>query len=294
MSESLILNPNLREKLKGHKAAIQKNASDILWNRGDIRGFLLDRTQQGMLLEFEKSKSLVHVMLCSRRLGKTYMLVTHAVETALKSPNLQLKYITDTQRNARDMALPIFREVLANCPADIKPEWRVHENRWKFTNGSEISLYGVDATGGDGLRGQACDGFWVDEAGFVDKLDVLVTEILYPMIIQREARGVLSSTPPRNMDHPFISFVAQAEKNKAVTKRTIYDCPRFTPKMIDLFTESAGGKDSETFRREYLCVGGSTSVTVKYPDGTIRDVTVKDLRNELLKAVQRLDTKGEE
>jgi hypothetical protein len=64
--------------------------------------------------------------------------------------------------------------------------------------------------------------------------------------------------------------------------------------MIDLFTESAGGKDSETFRREYLCVGGSTSVTVKYPDGTIRDVTVKDLRNELLKAVQRLDTKGEE
>jgi hypothetical protein len=181
------------------------------------------------------------------------MLVAHAVETALKAPNLQLKYITDTQRNARDMALPIFREVLTNCPADIKPDWSVHGNRWIFKNGSEIALYGVDATGGDGLRGQACDGFWVDEAGFVDKLDVLITEILYPMIIQREARGILSSTPPRNMDHPFIGFVAQAEKNKAVTKRTIYDCPRFTPKMIDLFTESAGGKDSDTFRREYLC-----------------------------------------
>jgi hypothetical protein len=268
MTDELILNPNLREKLKGHKATIQKTASEILWKRGDIRGFLLDRTQREMLAEYERGKSLIHIMLCSRRLGKTYMLVTHAIETALKSPNMQLKYITDTQRNARDMALPIFREVLTSCPAEIKPDWSVHGNRWLFKNGSEIAMYGVDATGGDGLRGQACDGFWVDEAGFVDRLDVLVTEVLSPMIIQRGARGILSSTPPRNMDHPFISFVAQAEKNKALTKRTIYDCPRFTPKMIDLFIESAGGVDSEAFRREYLCEMVAVSDLQVVPEAT--------------------------
>jgi hypothetical protein len=149
--------------------------------------------------------------------------------------------------------LPLFREILSTCPDDLRPEWRVHENRYKFSNGSEILLHGVDSTGGDDLRGQAAD-FWViDEAGFISKLEVLVREILNPMIIQRGGRGLLSSTPPRSSSHDFVRFLAKAEKDKALTKRTIYDCKRFTPKMIEAFEAEAGGRDSEIFRREYLC-----------------------------------------
>jgi hypothetical protein len=240
-------------KLKGAEALAKRQASDILWKRGEIRGFLLDSTQQEMAREVDKSSAMTHVILCSRRLGKSYMLVTLAIEAAIRKPNQQLKYITGTQRAARDIVLPLFRSILSTCPDDIRPEWRVHENRWKFSNGSEIALYGVDSSGGDDLRGQSCDGFWVDEAGFVDKLDILVTEILAPMVIQRGARGVLSSTPPKDLAHPFTSFVAKAMKNKALTKRTIYDCPRFTPKMIELFAEEAGGVDSNVFKREYMC-----------------------------------------
>ncbi len=245
------LNPDL--KLRGLTATLKQAASEQLWGRGEIKGFLLDATQQEMAKEVESSKSILHTVLCSRRIGKSWMLVVMAIEDAIRLPNRQIKYITNTQRAARDIVQPLFREILSTCPASVKPEFRVNANRWIFPNGSEIALYGVDATGGDDLRGQACDRFYVDEAGFIPKVDVLVREILIPMIIQRGGRGVLSSTPPKGMDHPFVGFVAQAKVNKAFTKRTIYDCPRFTSKMIELFIEQAGGVDSEVFRREYLC-----------------------------------------
>lgn len=235
-----------------------------------------------MLREVDKSTDLVHVILCSRRLGKSWMLIVNALESALRKPNQQLKYLTSTQRAARDIVLPLFREILVTCPDDLRPEWRVHENRWKFSNGSEIALYGVDATGGDDLRGQACDGFWVDEAGFIDKLDVLITEILAPMSIQRGSRGVLSTTPPKSLDHPFALFAAKAEKSKAITKRTIYDCPRFTEKMIDLFAESAGGKDSEVFRREYLCemiASSENSVIPEFNDTLAASAVYEDYQD---------------
>ena len=244
------LNPKLR--LKGLEKTLRKEATATLWKRGDILGFLLDTTQMGMFKEADSSTSLVHVILCSRRLGKSYLLSAICIEKALQKPNQQIKYVTGTQRAARDIVLPLFREILSTCPDDLRPEWRVHENKWKFKNGSEIGMFGVDATGGDDLRGQSADFYVVDEAGFIPKLDVLVTEILNPMIIQRDGKGVLSSTPPRSQGHPFIAFIAKAEREKALTKRTIDDCPRFTPKMIKQFEDEAGGRDSEVFRRECL------------------------------------------
>jgi hypothetical protein len=245
------LNPNARTK--GAESIVKKTASELLWKRADIRAFVLDVTQQEILREFDRSSGIIHVVLASRRIGKSYALVALAIERALSSPNSQIKYITGTNKAARDIVIPLFRAILETCPEDIRPEYRMHESRYKFKNGSEILLHGVDATGGDDLRGQACDLFIVDEAGFIPKLDILIREILMPMIIQRDGRGLLSSTPPKGLDHPFIAYVAKAEKDKSLTKRTIYDCPRFTSKMIKSFEDEAGGRDSEIFRREYKC-----------------------------------------
>ena len=251
MADDIRLNPDLN--LKGQKAIIKKKATEELWRRGEVREFLLDLTQQSIARDIDKSAGRHHVVMCSRRLGKSHMLSTLCIEKALKKPNQLVKFITGSQRAARDIVLPIFRRLIETCPEDIRPEWRVHENRFKFENGSEIALYGVDATGGDDLRGQAADFYVVDEAGFIPKLDILVKEILAPMIIERGGRGVLSSTPPRHQGHPFISYVAEAERKKTLTVKTIDDCPRFSKKQIEAFEEEAGGRDTDVFRREYLC-----------------------------------------
>ncbi len=268
------LNPNM--KLRGLSATLKKEANETLWRRGDIVGFLLDTTQMGMYYEITKSTALVHVVLSSRRLGKSFLLSTLCVAKAMQKEHQLIKFITGTQRNARDIILPIFRQVLSSCPEDLKPEWRVHENRWKFPNGSEIALYGVDSTGGDDIRGQAADFYVVDEAGFIPKLDVLVKEILNPMIIERNGRGVLSSTPPRSQTHPFVPFIVKAEKEGTLTKRTIYDCPRFTEKMIRSFEDEAGGKDSDVFKREYEC-----KMVFLSEDSVIPEFT-EDLQKEIV------------
>ena len=246
------LNPALN--LRGQKLAAKRIASAELWKRGKIRSFLLDPCQQGIAKEFDESKSMKHIILCSRRLGKSYTLCTLAVEQALAAKNQYIKYLTATARDTREIVLPLMSKIFATCPNSLRPVYNKHESKYVFKNGSEILLHGVDKDGGESLRGQSADLAIIDEAGFVSgQLDYLVSDILMPMLVERDGRMLLSSTPPRDAQHPFVSMVADAEMRGNLTKRIIYDCPRFTQKQIDTFKEEAGGEDTETFQREYLC-----------------------------------------
>jgi hypothetical protein len=260
------LNPKL--DLIGHKAAAKKKASAELWNRCEIRSFLLDSTQQTIAREFDQSTEVKHVVLCSRRLGKSWTLCTLAIEKALLKPNQLIKYLTTSAKAAKEIVFPLVNQLLSSCPETHRPEYFVHDSKWKFTNGSEILLHGVDRDGGESLRGQAGDFVIIDEAGFINGLDYLLKDVLMPMVIERNGRILMSSTPPRDADHDFIKEIAKAEKNKSLTKKTIYDCPRFTPKMLASFIEEAGGVDSETFRIEYMCEVIRTSSNSIVPEAT--------------------------
>jgi hypothetical protein len=206
-----------------------------------------------MLKDFDKSKELIYIILTSRRLGKSYMSCTLAIETAFKKPNQLIKYLTSSTKAAKEIVMPLFHQILATCPADQRPEYHVHDSKWKFPNGSEILLHGTDKDGGDGLRGQAADLALIDEAGFMDRLSYLIRDILVPMVVERNGRILLSTTPPVSPEHEFINYLARAERTKAFTKRVLTDCPRFSKKQIDVFIEEAGGIDSDTCQREYFC-----------------------------------------
>ena len=231
-----------------------------------------------MLKEFEASKSIKYVILSSRRIGKSFALVTLAIEAAMKRPNQYIKYASTTTDSVRGIVQPLFNQILQTCPEPLRPTFNMHMSKWIFPNGSEILLRGVDKDKGEGLRGQACDLGIVDEAGFVDCLSYLVSDILMPMIIEREGRLLFSSTPPKKAAHPFLFFIAEAERRRALSKRVLTDCPRFTPKKINTFIEEAGGKHSETCRREYFCQiirDLSASVVPEFRDGT-KDACIID------------------
>lgn len=248
MSEQI--NTDLR--LKGARKLAEGKAKASLWKKGFIRDMLLDSCQLAMLQEFEASKVIKYVILCSRRLGKTFMLSTYATECAYKKPNQQIKYITSTAKAAREFALPIFNRLLSECPAEHRPTYMVHDSKWVFPNGSEILLVGTDKDRGENLRGQSADLAIIDEAGFAEGLDSLISDILMPMIVERNGRVLLSSTPPKDSNHPFLYLVAEAERKGAISRRVLTDCPRFTSKQIETFIEEAGGRNSETCRREYF------------------------------------------
>lgn len=250
-----------------------------MWERGEIRGFLLDSTQQEVIREFEKSNAVKYVFLLGRRVGKSFSLVTYAVEKALRKPYQYIKYSTSTNKSAKDMVMPLFRIVLETCPEHLRPEFRVHDNKWIFKNGSEILLHGIEKDKGDGLRGHAADFAIFDECAFTDGLEEAVNQVVLPMIIERQGRIILASTPPRQSGHPFLSFIAAAEKAKAVSKRTIYDCPRFTAKQIKMYEDEYGGVQSENFRVEYMCEiirDTSAAIIPEFNDELAKQVVFND------------------
>lgn len=229
-----------------------KEAKALLWKKG-ILHWKLDSNQKGMYDMLGESKKKIDVIVSSRQIGKSYLLATYAIEYCMKNPNSFVKMIAPQLQMIRNITRPVMREILLDCPKDIEPTIPTNTNLIKFKNGSEIQLAGTDAGNADALRGTKAHLVIVDEAAFCDDLDYLIKSILVPMTTTTKGRIILSSTPPKNNDHPFSRFWDKAAEDGSLIKRTVYDCPRLSQDEIQMLAESSGGFDSVDFRREYLC-----------------------------------------
>jgi hypothetical protein len=220
-----------------------------LWQRGEL-DFLLDATQKDMIAAWEKSTGRKYVFLCSRRLGKTYTLCVLALRQALAG-KVKILYVTSTYKAAKNIVQPLISQILVDCPEALRPQFKVQDGKYVFHNGSEILLYGADKDA-DGPRGQEAQFIIVDEAGFVNNLDYLLSSVLMPMLLTTNGRIVMATTPPKNMDHPFMKVWAECEAAGNLIKKTIHDCPRITDKVKAEYAAEAGGVQSPDWRREYL------------------------------------------
>lgn len=249
-----------------------RKASITLWNRGDL-GFLLDRTQKTMLSEFEQSKHRKFILLCSRRLGKTHLLIVKALSTAIKKRS-KIMYFTDTFKNAKEIVQPLMHKLLDSCPDRVKPRFKVQDSKYIFPNGSEIALYGSDRNPDQG-RGQEADLVIMDEAGFMNHLHYIISSVITPSLLITNGRILMATTPPKEEDHDFIRYMAQAEAEGWIVKRTIYDNERITAKQREEFKTEAGGEMSDAWQREYLCKlirNKETSVLPEFDEGAQADI----------------------
>jgi hypothetical protein len=226
-------------------------AIETLWRAGRLR-WKLDKNQKGMYDAFLASDSKKFVWYCSRRIGKSYALCIVALEYALQHPNAQIKYAAPTAKMVRKIIRPLIRQILGDCPKDLKPRENKLESEWEFPNGSCITIAGCDQGNAESLRGQGADLCILDEAGFIDDLLYVTNDILLAQLLDSDGRILFSTTPPRSPDHEFAGIREQAIRDGAFVKRTIYDNPRLTPEKIKRWKKEAGGEDSTTWRREYL------------------------------------------
>lgn len=239
-------------KLPTRESLVVEYSRNEAWRRGKISELLLDCNQKTMYEQFISSKEMKSVWVCSRRIGKTWLLCVIAIQTCIKKPNSQVKYITSLSKSAREIVLPLIREITKKAPKEVKPKFNKMESSFSFPNGSQILLHGAEKDP-EAIRGAAADLAIVDEAGFINDLEYLVSDIINPMVIERNGRLLLSSTTPKNPEHPFVTkYMAEAQIKNTLIQRDIYSCPRFTENQLKTFIDEAGGKESETFRREYL------------------------------------------
>lgn len=231
----------------------QDQARQLCWMVGKLR-WKLKSHQRRMYEMYRATNHRKVVFHCSRRIGKSYTLLTIANETAIRKPGAQIRYAAPTQKNVKEIILPVMRELLHDCPNEVRPEWKGQDGHFVYPNGSVLSIAGTDGGNADKLRGSACDLGIVDEAGFVDELKYLVRSILMPQFITTNGRMILSSSSPVSPAHDFVGFMAEAEAADAMVRITIHEDSR--PEVIARipeWTKESGGAESTDWRREYLC-----------------------------------------
>lgn len=244
--------------LKEHVLA----ARTKLWLMGNL-SWKLDVTQRKLYDFYKQCSKKVIVWNASRRIGKSRTLLILAIEECIKTPNCIVKYVTPTQKMAKQISKQLMRELFIDAPRDVYPDYKTNDNLFVFPNGSEIQLAGVDGGNAERIRGGAAKMCIVDEAGFCSDLGYVVRSILMPTTLTTNGKILLSSTPPISPDHEFREFMEIASKERALITKTIYDAvednkedPRPGISMEDIETYKAqypGGETNTEFQREYLC-----------------------------------------
>lgn len=201
----------------------------------------------------------IYITNCGRRFGKDFMSLLIRIEDSLRNPGATYTYATAYAKDIASIVLPLFDQLVADCPESIKPIYRQSyqgtEAGLFFPNGSIIRLVGID-TNPNGLRGRASNGFTISEASFCDKLKYVVTSVIMPQFMGfLEATLMMNSTPSDEPGHPWkVDFVPDAIARGAYQHKTIFDNPRIKDAERNEFIATLGGIDSEQCKRELLCI----------------------------------------
>ena len=100
-----------------------------LWSRGSLL-YKCHEVQKEMYNIFYNSpKNSTLVWLLARQSGKSYLLSILALEQALRKKNSIIKIVTDTKLHIKSIVEPIFKELLADCPDNLKPDYKVKDRK---------------------------------------------------------------------------------------------------------------------------------------------------------------------
>lgn len=228
----------------------KQQAIEQLWMRGNL-SFKLHAGQKLIDEAYNAIQGKLFVGLCSRRYGKTYWSVVKAIEKAIKTPKARIKICSQFQKDIEEIITPIINDVMSDIPAKIKPSFNSSKKKFKFKNGAEIALVGLDKNP-NGLRGQFISLCIIDESFLIDNLNYLYSSVIIPATMyQEDAKVIMISTPGLSTDCDFYQMCSKSQVENAFVKFTIHDNPMVNAAMIAEFQKECL-TDSD-FKREYLC-----------------------------------------
>lgn len=252
-----------------------------LWKQG-ILEWKLDSTQKEIYEFIKNSKKKTVTINAARRLGKTYMLTVYAAEICLQKPKQIVKFIQPEQKMIRMNIKPIMDKLFDDAPKNLRPQFKTMDNVYIFPNGSEIQLSGTDNGNEEKMRGGDAHICIIDEAAFVkSKLEYIVQSILMPTTTITGGKIILSSTSPKEPDHPFKQYMEKGIVQGTFLKKTIYDAvndpsnKRITKEIVQEIINEYGNANDDSFRREYLCEivsDGDNSVVPEFTEEVQEDI----------------------
>jgi hypothetical protein len=246
-----------------------------LWKRGQL-SWKFHAGQSVIEDNFNRVAQMVFVGNCSRRFGKTFWAAVKCAEKAITLPNARVKIATAFQKDLEEFIVPTFDLVFSDVPDKLRPTWVASKKKYRFKNGSEIQLVGLDKNPNAG-RGNYCDLYVFEEAAYISNLSKLYSSVVVPMTAKRiNARIIMISTPSDEDSSEFQLFCQKAQQEKAYVELTIYQNPMLSPEEIEKLHRECLSEDD--WEREYLCkfvVSKNKSVIPEFQDESIK-VTPKD------------------
>lgn len=220
------------------------------WHAGDLR-YKLKACQADMLQRITLSDRFKYFIKCSRRLGKSYLLVSLGAMACRRKDHALVRYAAPTKVALRKIIRPLIRTVTADCPPDIAPVWKQTDSMYLFPETkAEFHIAGVNNGHADDLRGTACDLFLVDEAGYVDDLHYLIHDVAMPQLLDPNGlvvagrRLIVAGSPARTPSHMFKEMCDEAERDGYYSHFNIF-AGEYPIEVIRKFLKEDGASDSD-------------------------------------------------
>lgn len=194
------------------------------------------------------------VVLCSRRWGKSYLLVILALEKCLQKRNARVRIIGPDIKQTTQIVVPLIAKITTDAPLGLIGRTK-SEHKW-IVGDSEIILGGFDTNNIESHRGSESDDILVEEGGSsnTDNYSYGMRDVLKPQLLHTRGRMGHFTTPPPLLTHEFVTrTIPEAKSNDAFFTFTIFDNPILDSDQIQDAVRDCGGQHTIAFRREYLC-----------------------------------------
>ena len=231
-----------------------------LWRLGEAASYLLDTAgptggQQAWVRMLDATPPGSWAALeVSRQRGKTFTILTWAFQR-LGLDSLAAVFLAQTGANAE----AIVRQFLKDVGDDLPPEWgaRLVDGVVRFTNGSELAVFGTDNAQYRRSRGRKAHIVLLSEAAFyADLADV--EQVYQPQLQTTGGVGVYESSPALNPGHDFSRRCDAAAAVGRYVRDTFWSNPRIDHEAVIRGEKERLGLTREAllqstaFRREYL------------------------------------------
>lgn len=214
-----------------------------------------------------RSPSKRKILFSGRRWGKTMLMLTTALKTAISKPKSRIYYLAPSRKQAKDITWRTIKDIIPQAWI-----YRTYESTLTvmFNNRSVIILGGLDYA--DSLRGQSADLLLLDEFAYSYDLQDAWQAALLPMLSTTDGDAIFASTP--NGGGNFSSELwDQAETNPDWQR---WNYPTIaggwvTPEFVE---QARRHQSPSTFRQEFYGTIDSAhgSVYPTFSSDNIRDV----------------------
>ena len=224
-----------------------------LYSNGCIASWYLKDSQMAFYSMLRARADVV--ARCHRRFGKGTTVLTYVSERC-STEKLIVRYGAETQGQAYEITEFLLSKIYYKAP-HLKPRLVNGAYHFKKT-GSVIKIFGVKDSGQiDKARGTEADIIICDEYGFWKfKAEYILKSILYPQLLETNGQMIITSTPPEDLTHNYITQVMKSEATGKDFTWTIADSLRLGEKTEaehEAIIEDCGGIDSVHYQREYMC-----------------------------------------